>query len=151
MMTAEYLTTLQLYQRGISEEQALKEIPFSSRGAKERLQQIYQLARSESILDSYSFINTNFARCAKQAHKTFGIPAKDTVDYGYYFCAGENKIRYEIILHINASFDLDKVLSQTPDTHLDTAISYYNLIKEKGILAAFDYTANNFKACLKRL
>jgi len=151
MVTVEQLTILQLAQRGLTEQQALKELPFNHRAAKQRVSNIYALLNKEGILNTYSLINSNYARCAKLVHEAQGIPAKDLKGYAYYFCAGENKTRYEIILRINQSFNLDLVLEQVPDTHFDVAINYFNLINNKGILASFDYTANNLKACLNQI
>ena len=150
-ITAENLTVLQLAQRGLTQAVALKELPFNHRKAKQRLAVVYKLVEEQGILNAYSIVNSNFARCAKLAHEVRGVPAKDMLEYGYYFCAGENKLRYETILRINDGFNLDKVLAETPDSHFDVAISYFKLIEQKGILASFDYTANNFKACLKRI
>ena len=62
-----------------------------------------------------------------------------------------DKIRYEIILRINESFDIDRVLKETPDSHFDVAIQYFKLIENKGLLASFDYTANNLKACIEQI
>jgi len=151
IITSEHLTTLQLYQRGLSLESALETLPNISRGAKKRVRYIYDLADSIGILNAYSDINTNYARCATKVYIQLGTPAQDKIDYGYYFCAGENKIRYEIILYINKYLTLEKVLESTPDTHSDVAMRYYRLISDKGLLSAFDFTANNLKSCLNNL
>lgn len=151
IITSEHLTTLQLYQRGVSLDTALESLPRISREAKQRVEFIYQLADGIGILNSYADINTNFARCATLVYQQLGKPALDEFDYGYYFCAGENKIRFEILLHADRYMNLEKVLRKTPDTHISTAIEYYNLIENKGLLAAFDLTANNLKACLNNL
>lgn len=103
------------------------------------------------ILNVYADINTNYARCASLVHSRNGVPAQDKLEYGYYYCSGENKRRFEILLNSNKYHTLDRVLEATPITHQDIAMRYMNLIKTKGLLAAFDYTANNLKACLNNL
>ena len=150
-LTLEQLTILQLAQRGINQETALETLPLSRAKAKDRIKTVYNLLEQEGILNAYSVINSNYARCAKLVYEAKGTPAKDLLEYPYYFCAGENKIRYEIILRINQSFDIDKVLSETPDSHFDVAIQYFKLVENKGLLASFDYTANNLKACVQQI
>ncbi|GEM_PF-1345246 len=151
IISSEHLTTLQLYQRGVPLETALESLPDISREAKKRVQFIYQLAKNIGILNAYADINTNFSRCANLVYKNSGKPFADQADYGYFFCAGENKRRFEIILYTDRYMDLDKVIEKAPDTHIDVAISYFKLIRAKGLLAAFDFTANNLKACLNNL
>jgi hypothetical protein len=150
-ITSEYLTLIQLYQRGIQVDQALASMPFQTAGSKERVIELYALIKELGVIDTYVQVNTNFARCSRLVYETSGTPETNTEEHAYYFCAGENKVRFEAILQVNQSYDLNKVLAATPDTHMDVAISYFNLIQDKGILAAFDYTANNFKACLKQV
>ena len=151
VITSEHLTTLQLYQRGVSLDVALSSLPKINREAKKRVHYIYSLAKKIGILNAYADINTNFARCSTLAYKIHGKPAKDFIDYGYYYCAGESKIRYEAILYTDRYMNLEKVIKKTPDTHIKVAIDYFKLIKNKGILAAFDLTANNLKSCINNL
>lgn len=151
VITSEYLTILQLYQRGIDQKTALETLPLSNSAQKDNLRTLYEAIRKDGVLNTYSAINSNFARCATHVAAERGEPEKNTLEYNYYFCAGENKLRYEIILYTNESYDIDAVLKQIPDSHFDVAINYFRLIENQGLLAAFDYTANNFKACLAPL
>jgi len=151
IISSEHLTTLQLYQRGVPLKTALESLPGISREAKQRVSYIYELAMNIGILNAYADINTNYTRCANLVFKKNGKPFIDEPNYGYYFCAGENKRRYEILLNTDRYMNLDKVIAKTPDTHIDVAISYFKLIEAKGLLAAFDFTANNLKACLNNL
>lgn len=151
IISSEHLTTLQLYQRGVPLTEAIATLPRLSRAAEKRVRYVYELANNIGILNSYADINTNFARCSTLVYKKHGKPAIDQQEYGYYFCSGENKVRYEIILYTDRYQTLEKVIEKTPDSHLQTVIDYYKLIENKGILAAFDLTANNLKACLNRL
>ena len=147
-ITSEHLTILQLYQRGVPQSLAVESLPRISKTAKKRVEYIYDLARQRGLLNTYSDINTNYARCATLVHKHHGIPAPDQNEYAFYFCAGENKRRFEIILHSDRSADETDLLAKTPPSHHGVAKKYYHLIRNKGLLAAFDYTANNLKACL---
>lgn len=151
MLTIEQLTVLQLAQRGIPQNDAINTLPFGQKKAKQRVIEIYELLDKEGILNAYSLVNSNYARCAKLVFEAKGAPAKDLLEYPYYFCAGENKLRYEIILRVNATFNIDQVLLETPDSHFDVAIQYFKLIENKGMLASFDYTANNLKACVNQI
>lgn len=151
IITSEHLTTLQLYQRGVTLETALESLPRITRNGQKRVRYIYRLADGIGILNAYADINTNYARCSTQVYKQQGKPILDELNYGYYFCAGENKIRYEILLHTDRYMNLDRVLQKTPETHMNVAIEYFKLIENKGLLAAFDFTANNLKACLNNL
>ncbi|MDX1452703.1 MAG: hypothetical protein R3183_09115 [Oleiphilaceae bacterium] len=150
-ITSEQLTSLQLYQRGVPLKVALETLPNISRGAQKRLRYIYDLAKAQGILNTYSDINTNFARCATLVHSKFGTPAVDQREYGYYYCAGENKRRFEIILYIDQVHTPEKLLELVPSSHHQVALRYFDLIEREGLLAAFDYTANNLKACLNNL
>lgn len=145
--TVETLTIVQLAQRGVSRTDALDVLP-ASKTAKHRIAHVYDLISTEGMLNTYSFVNSNYARCARLVYERNGLPAADQGEYRYYFCAGENKVRYEVLLHASQKFDIDYVIANTPDTHFDTAIRYFKLADEQGLLAAFDYTANNLKACI---
>ncbi len=150
-ITAEHLTALQLYQRGIELDVALASLTRVSRAAEKRLRYVYNLARHQGVLNTYSDINTNYARCATLVNRQSGTPAVDQREYGYYFCAGENKRRFEIILTIDRFHTREKLLERTPPEHHQVALRYFRLIEEQGALAAFDLTANNLKACLNNL
>lgn len=151
MITSEHLTALQLYQRGLPLEAALKELPNISDDAKKRVRYLYDMAKLNGILNTYSDINTNYARCAKLVHDVNGKPDPALREFGYYFCSGENKIRFEILLLLDAGKTSAEIMKSIPDSHFHVLNQYQKLVKDKGTLAAFDFTANNLKACLSRL
>ena len=151
LITSEHLTALQLYQRGLPLDAALKELPNISDDAKKRLRYLYDMVKLNGILNTYSDINTNYARCAKLVHDVNGKPEPALREYGYYFCSGENKIRFEILLLLDAGKTSAEIMKYIPDSHFHVLNQYQKLIKDKGTLAAFDFTANNLKACLSRL
>lgn len=151
IITSEHLTVLQLFQRGVKKETAISSLPNISRQARTRVDYVYSLATKIGTLNAYADINTNFARCSTLVHKTKGLPAPDDPEKGYYFCSGENKIRFEMILLINQGFSAQTIEERIPSSHHKVLKSYQRLIKRKGTLAAFDLTANNLKACLAQI
>lgn len=151
LITSEHLTTLQLYQRGLPLDAALKELPNISDDAKHRVRYLYDMVEKNGILNTYADINTNYARCAKLVHDVVGKPDPTLREHGYYFCSGENKIRFEILLLLDAGKTPGDIMKSIPDSHFHIVNQYQKLIQDKGTLAAFDFMANNLKACLQRL
>jgi len=151
IITSEHLTALQLFQRGLPMQLAIESLPGISRDGKKRLEFVYNLARRVGILNAYADINTNFARCSTLVYETNGKPAADLKEHAYYFCSGENKIRYEIILKLDRNFSVDEISKDLPSRYREVVLRYKNLIAEQGNLAAFDLTANNLKACLQQI
>jgi hypothetical protein len=151
LITSEHLTALQLYQRGLPKELALASLPGISRDGKKRLEYVYDWAKRIGILNAYADINTNYARCSTLVYEQNGKPAADLKEHAYYFCSGENKIRYEIILKLDKQMSMQEVTHNLPARYLQVAESYQQLITDKGLLAAFDLTANNLKACLQQI
>ena len=151
IITTEHLTALQLFQRGIPKELAADSLPSISREGKKRLAYIYDWVKQIGILNAYADINTNYARCSTLVHQQQGRPAADLIEHAYYFCSGENKIRFEIILKLDRNNSIEEITKNLPSSFIAVAQSYKNLIKKKGTLAAFDLTANNLKACLQQI
>ena len=151
IITSEHLTVLQLYQRGVPRDLAIESLPKITRAAKQRVKYVYDLAQKIGILNAYTDINTNYARCSAMVHTINGIPAADLKEHQYYFCAGENKVRFELIIMSNQNKTLNQQLDAFPNRYQPTIIDLFRLIKTKGTLAAFDLTANNLKACLNQI
>lgn len=151
IITSEHLTALQLFQRGIPMQLAIESLPGISRDGKNRLEFVYDLAKQIGILNAYADINTNFARCSTLVYETNGKPAADLKEHAYYFCSGENKIRYEIILKLDRKFSIGEISKDLPSRYREVVQRYKHLIEQQGNLAAFDLTANNLKACLQQI
>lgn len=151
IITSEHLTALQLFQRGLPKDVAIESLPSISRQGRKRVDYVYKLAKRVGTLNAYSDINTNFARCSTLVHQSKGLPASDLAEYGYYYCSGENKLRFEIILMIDQGLSEETLKEKIPSTHHKILKRYQQLIVKKGNLAAFDLTANNLKACLKQI
>lgn len=151
LITSEHLTTLQLYQRGLPKKLALEALPNISRQGRKRVDYVYDFAKQVGVLNAYTDINTNFSRCAYLVHKTKGVPARDLKEYGYYFCSGENKVRFELLLYIDQGYTSEKLKTIIAKKHHHLIGEYQNLVKNRGNLAAFDLIANNLKACLQQI
>jgi len=151
IITSEHLTALQLFQRGLPMQLAIDSLPAISRDGKKRLEFVYNLAKRIGILNAYADINTNFARCATLVYEASGKPAADLKENSYYFCSGENKIRFEIILKLDRQFSVREITKDLPSRYRAVVLRYKKLIEEQGNLAAFDLTANNLKACLQQI
>tara|TARA_R110002049_G_scaffold8781_3_gene46752 strand:+ start:612 stop:1235 length:624 start_codon:yes stop_codon:yes gene_type:complete len=151
IITSEHLTALQLYQRGLPKELALASLPGISRDGKKRLDYVYSWAKRIGILNAYADVNTNYARCSTLVYEQNGQPAADLKEHAYYFCSGENKIRYEIILKLDKQMSMNEITHKLPARYTQVAERYKILISDKGMLAAFDLTANNLKACLQQI
>ncbi len=151
IITSEHLTALQLYQRGLPKQLAIESLPGISRDGKKRLEYVYEWAKKIGILNAYADINTNYARCSTLVTQQSGKPAADQKEHAYYFCAGENKIRFEIILKLDQKMSIEAISNKLPRHYRSVVMRYKNLIAEQGTLAAFDLTANNLKACLQQI
>ena len=100
IITTEFLTTAQLFGRGIPLEALIESLPDLTSQGESKVRSTYELIQQSDLLSAYSAINSDYAKCAKQVYTDQGKPAFSTREYGYYYCAGENKLRYEIILSI---------------------------------------------------
>jgi hypothetical protein len=149
-ITREYITAVQLYQKGFALETLKKTLPgLTPKGAK-RLTEIFGLLKKNGVLPIYSNIHSKYAECAKSVYKSKGIPARNSREYNYYFCAGEDKLRYEIALAIYLKGPKEEVLPQIPLQRRAIASYYYQIAGTKGIEAVFDLLAHSFKSCLIR-
>lgn len=151
IITSEHLTALQLYQRGLPKQLAVESLPNISREGKKRLDYVYAWAKKTGILNAYADINTNYARCSTLVYEQNGRPAPDLKEHAYYFCSGENKIRFEIILKLDKNLSVNEITNQLPSRYNHVVEHYKRLITHKGMLAAFDLTANNLKTCLQQI
>lgn len=151
MITTELLTTIQLYEKGIPLDALLESLPNSSKEGEKRVQLTYQLAEKSGTLSSYSTINSDYAKCAKKVFSHQGKPPPTSIEYGYYFCSGENKLRYEVALSIYLKAKKEDVIPQLPTSRQQIAQHYFNLADQKGIEAVFDLMASSLKHCVNQL
>jgi len=151
MITTELLTTIQLYEKGIPLDLLIESLPNLSKDGEKRVRLTYQLAEKAEPLSSYSAINSDYAKCAKKVFSKHGKPAPTSVEYGYYFCSGENKLRYEIALSIYLKAIKDEVIPQLPKSRQRIGNHYFNLAEKEGLEAVFDLMANSLKHCVNQL
>jgi len=149
MVTSEYVTVLQLASRGLSGETLKDSLPGISQSAEGRTDALLEVARSEGLIDTYSRVNSEYARCATNVFRARGVPAPDSREARFHFCAGENKVRYEIALAAIMGAPEQEVLNQLRPQHLETGAAIYDLYRVEGELAVFDSLGAELKYCLK--
>ena len=151
MITTELLTTTQLYERGISLESLVESLPDLTPQGEKRVRATYELINNSDLLSSYSAINSDYAKCAKKVYNHQGKPNPRTSEYGYYYCSGENKLRYEITLAIYLKRSKEEVIPQLPKSRQNIANHYFDLAERDGLEAVFDLMASSLKHCVNQL
>lgn len=151
IITAELLTTTQLYGQGIPLDLLIKSLPDLSEQGELRVRNAYQSLKTSDLLSSYSAINSDYAKCAKKVYSQRGKPKPTAIEYGYYFCAGENKLRYEIALAIYLKAGKEEVIPQLPRSRQNIGSHYFDLAEKSGLEAVFDLMANNLKQCINQI
>ena len=151
IITTELVTTAQLYNRGIPLDELIESLPNLSPQGEKKVRSTYELIQQSDLLSTYSAINSDYAKCAKQAHENQGKPPYGTREYGYYYCAGENKLRYEIILAIFLKQSRENVIPQIPKSRRNIALHYFDLAEKEGLEAVFDLMASSLKRCVNQI
>ncbi|UZE97722.1 hypothetical protein [Alkalimarinus alittae] len=151
IITTEMLTTAQFYNRGIPLNELIESLPNLSSQGEKKVRSTYKLIEESDLLSAYSAINSDYAKCAKQVHTDQGKPSFNSPEYGYYFCAGENKLRYEIILAIFLKQTKENVIPQIPKSRRNIAIHYFDLAEAEGLEAVFDLMASSLKYCINQI
>lgn len=149
LITSEYVTVLQLASRGLSGEVLKDTLPGLSDKAEERLDALLQMARTDGFVDTYSTVNSEYARCAARVFKANGMPRQGSRESHFHFCAGENKVRYEVLLAALVGAPQEKVLGQLHSRHREASAAIYELYQAEGELAVFDSLGTELKHCLK--
>ncbi|TBW59060.1 hypothetical protein EZI54_01740 [Marinobacter halodurans] len=148
MVTSEYITVLQLINRGFSGEQLTRNLPGLDRQGAKRVRLLEAAAREDGLVDTFSAVNAEFARCSQRVYQRGGKPKPDSREGHFYFCAGENKLRYEILVAATLDADINDVLAQVPTGRHRIARAIFRLQANKGTLAAFDAIGDELKYCL---
>lgn len=151
IITTELLTTAQFYNRGVSLKELVESLPNLTPQGKDKVTSTYELIQQTDLLSTYSAINSDYAKCAKQVYADKGKPSQGTQEFGYYYCAGENKLRYEIILAIFLKQSREEVLPQIPQSRRGIASHYFDLAEEQGLEAVFDLMASSLKHCINQI
>ncbi|MGP4842556.1 hypothetical protein ACTXGQ_00355 [Marinobacter sp. 1Y8] len=150
MITSEYVTVLQLVAKGFTKPQLTKSLPGLSPAAEKRVTTLFDAATaSESaLIDTFSAVNAEYAKCSKRVYDRVGRPAPTSRESHFYFCAGENKLRYEILISATLDAPVSKVLPQLPGSREPIARAIYSLYYSDGPAAAFDAIGDELKYCL---
>lgn len=148
LITSEYLTVLQLLSRGFDRDSLKLALPGISPQAQNRIDALDRLIRSDGLTESYSRINSEFSRCAKQVYDRQGMPPRGTREAHFHYCAGENKVRYDILMAAVVGADLEEVAPQLATRYQQVAESLYGFYEQEGELAVFDSLASELKSCL---
>ncbi|HTN33979.1 MAG TPA: hypothetical protein VL091_08235, partial [Marinobacter sp.] len=117
LITSEYLTILQLSDRGLSAEALTESLPDISEKAATRVKALISLANKTGLTETYSTIHSEYIACARVVYKHHGAPGPGTRESHFYHCAGENKIRYEISMAAIIGAEQIDVARQLPASY----------------------------------
>lgn len=148
MIASQYLTTVQLFQQGLEPEILKQTLPGLTDEGARRIDALHEQVQRAGLVETYSAINSRYARCAQEVHEERGQPERHERQHHFYVCAGENKIRYEILLAAWAGGDREEVLQQLHPQHQVAANTIYDLYQEQGKEAVFNQLATELKQCL---
>lgn len=151
IITTELLTTAQFYNRGIALEELIESLPNLTPEGEKKVTSTYKLIQKSDLLSAYSAINSDYAKCAKQVHADKGKPPYGSQEYGYYYCSGENKLRYEIILSIFLKQSRESVIPQIPKSRRGIAGHYFDVAEKQDLEAVFDLMASSLKYCVNQI
>ncbi|MGQ7275160.1 hypothetical protein [Marinobacter sp. V034] len=150
MITSEYVTVLQLVAKGFSKSQLTESLPGLSPAAEKRVTTLFDAATASksALVDTFSAVNAEYAKCSKRVYDRSGRPPPASRESHFYFCAGENKLRYEVLISATLDAPISKVLPQLPATREPIARAIYDLYHSDGVTAAFDAIGDELKYCL---
>ncbi len=148
MITSEYLTVLQLMSRGFDRDTLMADLPDISERAQARVHSLFAMAETAGLTESYSRINAEYARCAQGVYRHHGTPTAGSREAHFHFCAGENKVRYDIVMAAVIGADLSEVTPQLSAQHRPVASALFDLHRSEGPLIVFDELASELKQCL---
>lgn len=148
IIASEYLTIVQLHQKGFTAAQLKKNLPDISKQGSKDIDDLYKLIKRNGLTSVYTDINARYARCAKRVYKLRGKPLPGSLEYHFYYCAGENKLRYQILVAAYLGGTRKEVIPQVPKSRRKVANALFDAFRKKGIDATFDTLATELKHCL---
>lgn len=152
-IASELLTSTQLQQKGLKLEELYSTLPGLTASGKERLLSTFKQIEKEGLLSTYSTINSRYARCAKTVFQLQGKPKADSTESLFYFCAGENKLRYEFILAFAGGVKVEELAQKSPAQRRQLVYYMWDIYKQNGLFgleALFDFSATELKRCLNQ-
>lgn len=148
LITSEYLTILQLSGRGLDAKMLSETLPNISVEASNRVNALTRLVQKQGLAETYSTIYSEYAACAKAVYDERGIPDTGTRENHFYYCAGENKIRYQVSMAAIIGADQDPVAGQLPAGYRNVVQAIFALQKSDGDTVLFDNLATELKHCI---
>ena|GEM_PF-534610 len=148
MISSEYLTITQLLDSGFTVPQLQETLPGISEGGKKRVTALAKEKADQGTEATLSRINAEFSRCAKQVYDRSGLPPEDSREQGFYRCAGENKVRYELFLAAKAGAEVDEVMPQVHQLHRPVAAALFELYESDGAREVLLQMADELKRCV---
>jgi hypothetical protein len=148
VITSEYLTILQLTGRGLSGDALAESLPDISASAARRVKALTELAREDGMTETYSTVYSEYAACAKNVYDNHGMPEPGTREARFFYCAGENKIRYEVSIAAIIGATPNDVIGQLPPGYGNVVHGIFNLQKSEGSEVLFDTLATELKHCI---
>lgn len=150
MIASQYLTTIQLLQKGFEAEVLKETLPGLTDKGAQRIDSLQQQISRSGITETYSGVNARYARCAERVHEQRGQPEPGTRQHHFYVCAGENKVRYEILLAAWAGGQLEEVQEQLAAPHRKAAARIFKRLRESNAENVFSELASELKLCLNQ-
>lgn len=148
LITSEYITVLQLVHRGFDRDELAASLPGLTPEAHKRMERLYTATEEEGLEETFSAVNSEYARCARSVYRSKGVPERTAREGHFYFCAGENKVRYEILMASVAGGQPQAIINQLADIHKPTARALLELHRNEGTLAVFDALGDELKFCI---
>lgn len=151
LITGEYLTVLQLISRGFTPETLKQSLPDISEKGQARVDSLVNMARRDGLIDSYSTVNSEYARCARKVFDARGLPPMGSREAHFHRCAGENKVAYEIAIAALIGAPEADIADQLDPSHKALAESIFQDMESRGNLGMFDSLSTQLKRCLAAL
>ncbi|WP_169334074.1 hypothetical protein [Marinobacter nanhaiticus] len=148
LITSEYVTVLQLLKQGFTEKQLLASLPGLTDSGAERVEALVDAVNKKGLTETFSAVNSEYARCSQGVYDLRGAPDPVSREGHFYFCAGENKLRYEILMAASLQAPEDEVLTQVPRQRQRIVQAIFDLYRDDGLPAAFDAIGDELKYCL---
>lgn len=148
LITSEYVTVLQLIQRGFDRTALVNSLPDISQPARQRVAALYDTVQREGLEQTYAAVNAEYARCAHAVHDRVGQPARSHREGHFHFCAGENKVRYQVLTAAMGGASGSDILPQLNPIHRPTARALLRLYENEGALRVFSTLADELKHCI---
>lgn len=150
MIASQYLTTIQLLQKGFDPEVLKETLPGLTEPGARRIDSLQKQIERSGVIETYSGVNARYARCASNVHEQRGQPDPGTRQHHFYVCAGENKVRYEILLAALAGGQPEEIREQLAPPHRKVATRIFQRLRESNTDVVFSELASELKMCLKK-